>query len=171
MQPGCSRRARPSTLLSHHVRPDSPVCWQRQYAGWPWQGRPWVLGIGLTLRFSAVFNHPDAVASATLAQVQVSTDGTFATITHWDSAPQSISTTSAGTRCTDVSYGGSALAVEQTYWWRIRFGYSAGAWTEWSSERASFVTTGLLVVTAASFLLQHICIRQARAATPCRTST
>lgn len=102
-----------------------------------------VLGIGLTPRFSAVFNHPDAGASSTLAQIQVSTDGTFATVTHWDSPAQSISSATAGTRSTDVTYGGSALAVDQTYWWRIRFGYASGAWTEWSSERASFLTTGL----------------------------
>lgn len=96
-----------------------------------------------TINFSAIFNDPDLGDEATQAQIQVSTDSTFNTITHWDSGLNSITPTTEGNRIPDIEYGnfGSAptlgLSMDDgniIYYWRIRLADTNGETSEYSSN-------------------------------------
>ncbi|GAJ24260.1 unnamed protein product, partial [marine sediment metagenome] len=71
--------------------------------------------------FSAIFTDNTVGDNAENAWIQVSTDSTFATATHWDSGWIDIATTENNARCPDITYGGSEVVEAVTYYWRIRF--------------------------------------------------
>ncbi|GIK51488.1 MAG: hypothetical protein BroJett014_04610 [Planctomycetota bacterium] len=102
-------------------------------------GNP-VTNIDLTPVFSAVVNHPTAAMPATQVRIQVSTDSTFATVTHWKSGKINITPTLPSSRCPDVAYNGQPLSGQTIYYWRTRFFASDGGVSEWSTEAASFTT-------------------------------
>ena len=97
------------------------------------------------LRFSAVHNDDDPSDIAQAAQIQVSTDPSFSSITHWDSGTSTITDLTEGDRSIDIvydSFGAVAtlpLSMDDgnvTYYWRIRFeddGDLLGQWSDPSS--------------------------------------
>lgn len=78
---------------------------------------------GSTPVFSAIFSDPNGSDTAAKYQIQVSTDPTFTTVTHWESGATgtAMATTSQGQRSGDITYGGSALTSGVTYYWKIKF--------------------------------------------------
>ncbi len=104
-------------------------------------GNP-VNGLDLTPVFSAIFNHPSGAALGKQVKIQVSTDSSFATITHWNSGKKTIPDLTPGSRCADTVYGGAALTISTVYYWRIRFFDQNGSASQWSTESASFNTSG-----------------------------
>ncbi|MBI2901507.1 MAG: hypothetical protein HYY17_15080 [Planctomycetes bacterium] len=87
--------------------------------------------------FSATHNDPDGDA-AIAYRIQVSTDNTFASVTHWDSERTDIAPLPSGSPKAIV-YAGSTLSWYTTYYWRIQFFDSycpEGAW----SATAQFTT-------------------------------
>ncbi|MBU1992559.1 fibronectin type III domain-containing protein, partial [Patescibacteria group bacterium] len=102
-----------------------------------------------TPAFSALCNDPDVGDILNKAQIQVSTDATFASVTHWDSgaAGTVIANCIAGNRSADIVYGsfGTAptlnLSLEDgavTYYWRIKFWDDELTEGAWSAESATF---------------------------------
>ena len=92
-------------------------------------------------RFSALFQDPDMGDEAVSAQIQVSTDATFATVTHWDSASSTIATTTESVRTGDIEYDNfgtaatMALAMDDgatSYYWRMRTYDVGGLVSPWS---------------------------------------
>jgi len=80
-----------------------------------------------TSEFSAVHTDNDG-DNALYYQIQVSTDNTFVTVSHWDSGQTLFaSPVENNTRCPDITYGGSVLDRGVTYYWRIRFYDNAGS--------------------------------------------
>lgn len=99
-----------------------------------------------TPHFSAIYTDPDSGDIANMARIQVSTDPTFASITHWDSGWASISNVTEGNRSSDIEYDNFgdtatlALAMDDgnvTYYWRIAFEDDGGEEGPFSSP-ASF---------------------------------
>jgi hypothetical protein len=90
-----------------------------------------------TPRFSAIGtdNNGDQMNYYAL---QVTTDQTFATITHWNQPKTAITPFNSGTRCPDITYAGSALSRGVTYYWRIKFWDNTGLEGAWSTETAYF---------------------------------
>jgi hypothetical protein len=97
-----------------------------------------------TLAFSAICNDPDEGDILTKAEIQVSTDDTFSSVTHWDSGSTGTSLAtacSAGERSIDILYGSfgadpaEALRLNDgnvEYYWRIKFwddSNTAGVWS------------------------------------------
>jgi len=78
--------------------------------------------------------------SANKYRIQVSTDSTFATVTHWDSGASgtSMTTTENGARSPNITYSGTTLSRGVTYYWRIKFWDSTGLEGAWSTEVATF---------------------------------
>ena len=76
-----------------------------------------------TPAFSAIYNDPDSGDIANKYRVEVNTASDFTGTVMWDSGSSgtSMSNTTAGNRCPDITYAGSALANNTTYYWRIRF--------------------------------------------------
>ncbi|MDQ7778857.1 MAG: PKD domain-containing protein [Planctomycetota bacterium] len=100
--------------------------------------------------FSAVHDFPSggyptggirpAPESATAYYIQVTDDPLFGSITNWDSGFLAFGTAvTAGARCADITYAGSPLDWNTTYYWRIKFRNSAGLETNWSVS-AEFMT-------------------------------
>ena len=114
-------------------------------------GNP-VTNIDLTPVFSAVVNHPNAAMAATQVRIQVSTDSTFATVSHWKSGKINITPTLPSTRCPDVAYNGQPLAGQTTYYWRVRFFATDGGVSEWSTQPASFTTQAAPLSPTALFV-------------------
>jgi hypothetical protein len=58
----------------------------------------------------------------------------------WDSGSSgtAMSNCNQGDRCSDISYGGSALSGGTTYYWRIKYWDDDGDEGAWSTEEASF---------------------------------
>ena len=78
--------------------------------------------IDSTPEFSAVFNDPNSIDSASYYQIQVNTASDFTGTIMWDSTQTSLSPEVAtGVRSQDISYAGSALQEGATYYWRIMF--------------------------------------------------
>ncbi|MBC7218610.1 MAG: DUF2341 domain-containing protein [Hadesarchaea archaeon] len=77
--------------------------------------------------------------SAIKYRIQVSTDSSFATVTHWDSGASgtSMAPTASGSRCPDITYGGAPLSRGVTYYWRIKFWDATNLEGYWS-QPASF---------------------------------
>ena len=87
----------------------------------------------LTPEFSAIFNDPDSGDIGTHYRIQVSTSSSF-TSNIWDSNQTALGTTiTAGNRSQDISYAGSTLSTETTYYWRIKFWDDDNAEGSWSS--------------------------------------
>jgi hypothetical protein len=95
-----------------------------------------------TLSFSWSDPDGDNISSY---DIQVSTDSTFGTITHWNASglTSGINTT---TKTVSVGYGGSALSRGATYYWRARATDPSGATGAWSST-ASFKVNSLPTVS------------------------
>ena len=86
-----------------------------------------------TPEFSAIFNDPNTGDTGTHYQIQVSTVLNFSS-TVWNSNQTSISPIPNGSRSTDISYGGTTLALDGTlYYWRIKFWDNSGTESDWSS--------------------------------------
>lgn len=115
-------------------------------------GNP-VVGIDLTPVFSAVFVDSDATDVAVAFQIQVSTDPSFAIVTHWDTpAPIPIPAVPVGARSADIAYAGAPLALDTRYYWRLRFIDQAGNGGAFSDGLASFLTSdGTATKTVAEF--------------------
>jgi|GEM_PF-6326463 len=95
--------------------------------------------------FSARHSDPDT-DSANAFWIQVSTDSTFATVTHWDSNWVALAPVLANnTQSADQNYGGSFMTWSLQYFWRIRFRDVNGVTGNWSST-ANF-TLGVPSVT------------------------
>ena len=90
----------------------------------------------LTPYFSAIYTDNDGDSGAKY-RIQVTTDSTFATITHWDSGAVSMAVTPSGSRCPNITYGGASLSRGVTYYWRIKFWDNTNAEGAWS-ETATF---------------------------------
>ncbi|MHC4677017.1 MAG: DNRLRE domain-containing protein, partial [Planctomycetota bacterium] len=76
-----------------------------------------------TPAFSAIYNDPDSGDIANKYRVEVNTASDFNGTVMWDSGAggTSMADTTAGNRCPDIIYAGTALASDTTYYWRISF--------------------------------------------------
>jgi len=92
--------------------------------------------------FTAIHNDPDTGDTASTVEIQVSTDATFSSVTHWDSGTSSIAQVTEGARSADILYGSvgnspiSSISMDDgnvNYYWRLRFIDAAGETGEWSS--------------------------------------
>ena len=87
----------------------------------------------LTPEFSAIGND-DSGDTLTHAYVQVNTSSAFTGTTMWDSGWIDIVNFTAGGRCDNISYAGTALTLTgDTYYWRIAFKDDDGEVGEWSA--------------------------------------
>jgi hypothetical protein len=82
--------------------------------------------IDLTPEFSAIHNDPNSDA-ANYYQVEVNTAVGFDGTTMWDSGKSSMTSTANGVRSPDISYAGTELSWDTTYYWRIKFWDTLGA--------------------------------------------
>jgi hypothetical protein len=114
-----------------------------------------------TPAFSAICNDPDSGDILNKARIQVSTDSTFSSVTHWDSGSSgtTISSCTAGDRSQDIVYGSfgaapiSSLALDDgsiTYYWRIKFWDDGGLEGSWSEITSTQTFTLLDTPTAPS---------------------
>ena len=103
-----------------------------------------------TPEFSAIYNHTDGVDVSTSFHIQVSTDNTFATVTHWDSGSggTTMAATGAGSRSPDLTYRGAPLSGFGTYYWRIRFFSSAAAASPYGAVSQFTVLPAPAVISA-----------------------
>jgi len=92
-----------------------------------------------TPEFSAVYNDSDIGDTANAYQIQIDDDSEFGSPI-WDSGKTALSPTcNQGNRCTDISYGGSALTHGTQYYWQIKFWDVGDLEGAWSSEEAYFI--------------------------------
>ena len=91
-----------------------------------------------TPEFSAIYNDDDAGDIANKYRIQVDDDSDFSSV-FWDSGESGtvMSDCTAGNRCSDISYGGSALSEGITYYWQIKY-WDDGDEGAWSTESAYF---------------------------------
>ncbi len=87
-----------------------------------------------TPEFSAIYNDQDSGDIANKYQIQVDDNADFSSPL-WDSgsAGTSMSNCTESTRCADITYAGSALADQTTYYWRIKFWDDDGEEGSWSA--------------------------------------
>jgi hypothetical protein len=116
-------RLRPTLEISWDVPPDAPTGLRPSTGRAVSIARPTV---------SWAFSDPAGDTPQTAAQVQVSTDPTFAAVTLWDSGW--VATTLHGMAL------GADMVVGTTYYWRVRVQSSAGIYSAWS-DAAQFVRT------------------------------
>ncbi len=101
----------------------------------------------LTPEFSAIYNDPDSGDIANQAYIQVNTSSSFDGVSMWDSGWLTISNVTEGNRCANISYAGTALALDgSSYYWRIAFKDDSGAVGAWSAA-ASFTMRKDLTVS------------------------
>ena len=97
-----------------------------------------------TPEFSAIFSDVDTLDQGGYYQIQVNTDSAFTGATIWDSGQAAFSTpVENGARSPDITYAGTSLSANITFYWRIRFWTTAvqgGIPSEWSSV-AQFMLT------------------------------
>lgn len=95
--------------------------------------------IDTTPEFSAIYVDGDSGDIANKYRIQVDDNSNFSSVL-WDSGASGTSMTNctAGNRCADVSYAGSALSWGTTYYIRFAFWDDDGTEGAWSSESASF---------------------------------
>ena len=87
-----------------------------------------------TPEFSAIFNDPNAGDTATYFEIQVNTSSDMSGTVMWNSGQLSMTSTANGSRSPQLSYAGSALALNgSTYYWRIRFTDNYGTIGAWST--------------------------------------
>jgi len=109
----------------------------------PTQTSPTAGATAQSLTPSIVFSHVDAEADAcALYDLQVSTDSSFVSVTHWNTANQ---TSGIVGNVVTRTYAGTALANNTTYYWRARTSDAVG-FGAWSAAR-SFVTAKLPTAT------------------------
>ncbi len=97
-----------------------------------------------TPEFSALFIDTDDSDTAEYYQIEVNTASNFTGTVMWDSTKTALgSSVTEGNRSEDITYAGSALSQDTTYYWRIKFWDAADAEGAWSSESASFHMTSL----------------------------
>ncbi len=86
--------------------------------------------------FTAIYNDPDTGDTASQVIIQVSTDPTFTSVTHWDSGAAAITTVTEGSRTVNIEYGSIGntatlpLAMDDgltSYYWRTAFIDAVGA--------------------------------------------
>lgn len=95
--------------------------------------------IDTTPEFSAIYVDTDSGDIANKYRVQVDDNSNFSSVL-WDSGASgtSMANCTAGNRCADVSYAGTALSWGATYYVRFAFWDDDNTEGEWSSESASF---------------------------------
>lgn len=95
--------------------------------------------IDTTPEFSAIYVDTDSSDIANKYRVQVDDNSNFSSVL-WDSGASgtSMANCTAGNRCADVSYAGTALSWGTTYYVRFAFWDDDNTEGEWSSESASF---------------------------------
>lgn len=104
-----------------------------------------------TPEFSAVYNDLDDGDLATHYQLQVATSTDFSA-PYWDSGKSALTaTTTEGSRTPEISYAGTDLVRETTYYWRIKLWDDDGMEGVWSSS-ANFY----YAISAESNVLQDI---------------
>ena len=103
-----------------------------------------------TPEFSALFNDPNGSDSANKYRIQVSTSPSF-TSSYWDSGTTTMATTTVGSRSSDITYGGSALASSTTYYWRMAFTDIGGLGGAWSTTTSSFSLASGSVATTTKY--------------------
>jgi hypothetical protein len=104
-------------------------------------GNP-VTGVDLTPVFSAIFNDSNSGDISTTYRIQVHTDPNFVGDSEWLTGTngESISPVTAGNRCEDIPYAGTALEYNTTYYWRMIFKDQGGLWSAIPTTQASFTT-------------------------------
>ena len=98
---------------------------------------------GSTPTFSGTGSDPDVGDTCAGYDLQVSTDQTFASVTHWNLVAST--TALSGFNLVNRAYAGTALGVG-TYYWRWRNTDNHGAVSPWS-DVVSFSVTGVPSVT------------------------
>ncbi len=107
-----------------------------------------------TPAFSSLYNDADSGDIATKAHIQVSTDSSFSSVTHWDSGSSgnTITNCTQGNRCQDFVYGSFGTAPttnlslnddtdensQTVYYWRLRYFDTAGNTGAYPTSTASF---------------------------------
>ena len=91
-------------------------------------------------RFSAQYNDPDVSDVAQHYELELATSSSGFGSPLWDSGEQSLSpNVNQGYQSQDVSYTGTALALDSTkYYWRIRFWDAGGLTSPWSGGTDTF---------------------------------
>ena len=108
-----------------------------------------------TPEFSAIFND-DSGDIANKYRIQVDDASGFGS-TIWDSGASgtAMSNCNQGARCQDISYAGSVLAGNTTYYWRIKYWDNEGAEGAWSTVSAYF-TTSVAPLASTSLLAEGL---------------
>ena len=88
----------------------------------------------LTPVFSALCDTP--TGQCTLAEIEVSANADFSSPS-WQSGQLNIADINDGVRSANITYAGSQLVYNTTYYWRIKFHNANGAGA-WSTETATF---------------------------------
>ena len=97
------------------------------------QTNPINVGEG-TPEFSAVYNDPDESDIANKYWIQVDDNSNFSSPA-WDSGSSgtAMADCNEGERCQEISYAGSSLVKDTTYYWQIKFWDDEGGEGEWSN--------------------------------------
>ncbi len=90
-------------------------------------------------KFSALHTDPNT-DSANYYEIDVNSNNLFTGTVMWASGKSSMTSTTSGNRCPDITYAGTALTGSSgtTYYWRIRFWDTDSNVSEWSTT-GSFV--------------------------------
>jgi hypothetical protein len=86
-----------------------------------------------TPELSAIYNDPDTTDTSSYYEIEVNTSSDFTGTVMWDSGQTSMTATSAGSRSPDISYAGTTLSANTTYYWRIKFWDSVNQVSPWST--------------------------------------
>ena len=92
----------------------------------------------VTPEFTAIYNDPDSGDQAIYYRLQVDNNSDFSS-TVWDSGKTGLATTTEGNRSAEITYGGSALTTDLTYYWRIKFWDDDDLEGDWSTSTATFL--------------------------------
>ncbi|MDP8231020.1 MAG: LamG-like jellyroll fold domain-containing protein [Candidatus Gorgyraea atricola] len=101
----------------------------------------------ITPEFSAIYDDINTSDITEYYEIEVDTANTFNGTRKWDTGKTSLGgSLSENTRCSDISYAGTALSYNTTYYWRIRFWDNAGAQGAWSATQqlTMYVSAGWL---------------------------
>ena len=87
----------------------------------------------LVPKFTAIFNDPDEENTGTFYRIQVNTNQTFDDVMMWDSTKTEFpSPITNGARSSDISYSGTTLAWDTTYYWKVKFWDNYDGESNWS---------------------------------------
>lgn len=109
----------------------------------------------LTPDMSSQYNDPDTGDYADYYEIEVGTDTDWGSAEMWDSGKTLLTTPCLeGTQCENITYAGSTLGYDTTYYWRMKFWDQGGLEGVWSSTgqftTAEFVSGTPLVTTYAA---------------------